>query len=440
MYSRRPTASAGLECCSFDPGWPSREADSEEVSTFKPPSRNLQTLRVLCPRDYMDPEMWRALQQYPSEVVKRCTSISFIKAESWRITTEGTEHLMTGYLTYEQSQAVSALQLSGPHGIFLEALARDTPRRAMAQWLPPGEHQGQAYLRAVLAQAQGQPLAFRKGGGTSLGVRITQGSATTSITSSWRVRGVPRAWSGADVVEALVNGADCSETEITSEAYGKRPWLVRTKIKDDDGSLALIIEAGTHRLQLERLQRRHRDTQFTDTARRPPNGNGKGKAREGAPFGAPVCIDDDDEALPNMEVDTGNGAPASGEGATTAPANTEAPAAKERKKSAQGTKRPLSPGARERATKDTWAEEDCGGGGHCFYNCVSAGFIMRTTGASIEDVKKDGTLQAKGKGLRARRAAFIEAHPERYRPYFTPTSSASQGSASQEDREHQPPC
>ena len=98
------------------PGGLPEKPTVRKVSTFKPPSRNLQTLRVLCPRDYMDPEMWRALQQYPSEVVKRCTSISFIKAESWRITTEGTEHLMTGYLTYEQSQAVSALQLSGPHG------------------------------------------------------------------------------------------------------------------------------------------------------------------------------------------------------------------------------------------------------------------------------------------------------------------------------------
>ena len=91
----------------------------------------------------MDPEMWKALQQYPSEVVKRCTSIAFLKAESWRITSEGTEHLMTGYLTYEQNQAASALKISGQHGIFLEALARDTPRRAIVQWVPPGEHKRQ---------------------------------------------------------------------------------------------------------------------------------------------------------------------------------------------------------------------------------------------------------------------------------------------------------
>ena len=224
-------------------------------------------------------------------------------------------------------------------------------------------------------------MAFRKGGGTSLGVRITPGGHATTIASSWRVRGVPRAWSGADVVAAL-NGADCSETEITSEAYGKRPWLVRTKVKDDDGALALIIEAGTHRLQLERVQRRHRADQANDTAWRPPKGKGKGKskAQEGAPFRTAVCIDDDEEALAVMEVDSGDGAPSGRDGSPADPVNTnsEAQAAGAGKDAPQGAKRPLSPGARGRATKDTWTEEDCGGEGHCFYNCVSAGFIIKT--------------------------------------------------------------
>ena len=44
---------------------------------------------------------------------------------------------------------------------------------------------------------------------------------------------------------------------VAAEAYGRKPWLVRKKIRKDDGALALTIEAGDHRLQLERVQRRH---------------------------------------------------------------------------------------------------------------------------------------------------------------------------------------
>ena len=128
-----------------------------------------------------------------------------------------------------------------------------------------------------------------------------------------------------------------------------------------------------------------------------------------------------------MEVDSGDGAPSGRDGSSADSGNTnsEAQATGAGKDAPQGAKRPLSPGARGRATKDTWTEEDCGGEGHSFYNCISAGFIIKTTGTTLEAVKNDGTLQAKGKGLRARLAAYIEAHAQRCRPYFTPNTGAS---------------
>ena len=138
-----------------------------------------------------------------------------------------------------------------------------------------------------------------------------------------------------------------------------------------------------------------------------------------------------------MEVDSGDGAPSGRDGSSAVSGNTnsEAQATGAGKDAPQGAKRPLSPGARGRATKDTWTEEDCGGEGHSFYNCVSAGSIIKTTGTTLEAVKNDGTLQAKGKGLRARLAAYIEAHAQRCRPCFTPNTGASQGSTTQEERE-----
>ncbi|CAE7729929.1 unnamed protein product, partial [Symbiodinium necroappetens] len=188
-------------------------------------------------------------------------------------------------------------------------------------------------------------------------------------------------------------------------ANSYRPWLMRGTLNKDTGELALLIEAGLKTLRAERVVGRQRSEAFREQPWKPAHvtkGKAAGKGRPDAvSAGFPLLMEiaDDDE-----------------EDGQAKDENQSAPEAMAVEGSqAKSTKRPRE-GDQSRAGKESWEEKECGGQGHCFYNCVTAGFVLKTSQASFEDIQK--TLPEKGRGLRARIATYVKEHPAAFRPYF----------------------
>ena len=368
-------------------GYPEAKSVRKQ-STFQPPKRTLQTLRVMCVRTYMLPDMWRVLQNSPSEVC-RLLGHKCHKTETWRYQGTGNEQVLTGYLTFETDVADQVLLLSGKNGIFVEALARDLRQKPLVRWQEPGEVGGVVYLQSVLRSAAGQPLAFRKGQGAAIGSRVPIGQKA-EIACTWRVRGVPKQWSQEDLQQVLT-GADFREVKILAEAQRGRPFLVRAT--DDTGSLALAVAAGDTNLQVERVLHRARGDGGADREWKPPTAKGKGKNKgqtQESGLASLGVASLSHGTAENMELDDEH----SKVQALANPSGTTA--ASEAKAS---LKRGRNPGEEDgRAYKDSWEEVECGGEGHCFYNCISTGFILRTSSSTLQAMQESGTIPAKGRG------------------------------------------
>lgn len=373
-------------------------------SSFQPPARDLQTVRIIAARSFMEPAMWANLQGSPRDVVTKLLGSKPIRAEGWKLVSGPSEdQSFVGYLTFEKAVAQKILGSSGRYGLFVEALARDQPVRAVVQWIAPGDMSGVAYLRDVLQQAKGRALAYRKGQGVCLGIRAQRGEAL-QVAATWRVRGVPKSWSEDDVVEAMT-GAGFHTVSVISEASSSRPWLMRGTLEKDTGELALLIEAGLKTLRAERVVGRQRSEAFRERPWKPERAT-KGKA---AGKGKPNVVSAGFPLLMEITDDGEDASEAKDE-------NQSAPDAMAVEGSqAKSTKRPRE-GDQSRAGKESWEEKECGGQGHCFYNCVTAGFVLKTSPASFEEIQK--TLAEKGRGLRARIATYVKEHPAAFKPYF----------------------
>lgn len=121
-----------------------------------------------------------------------------------------------------------ALQKSGVGGIFMDELATHrTMNSSRVEWFDPDKAEGLAYLKQVQSKANGQPLAFRKGGAKALGVRKPF-DKNVPDTGSWRIRGIPVQWYEEDLVSAL-QAAGFTQVAVLSKGHSRRPWLVRLR-------------------------------------------------------------------------------------------------------------------------------------------------------------------------------------------------------------------
>ncbi|CAE7261621.1 pol [Symbiodinium necroappetens] len=393
-------------------------------SSFKPPARDLQTLRVQAAKAFMHDEVWRALQGCPREVVGKLLGVKPHKAEGWKLVTgKDCDPYFVGYVTFVTTEAAKVLEQSGKNGLFSEPLARDQAARPMVQWVDPEGLVGISYLRKCLQAAAGKALALRKGQGSCLGIRARKGEAVKAV-STWRVRGVPRSWSDADIVDAL-QGAAFLNVTVLGEAQGSRPWLVRAELADDRGELAMLVEAGDKTLRIERVVGRQKAETFREKQWQPPRkGQGKAQGKGRTDTGSPepvdnaeaMAVDGDEQEEPGQADATSVGrGPSATEAEVKQPASTADEAA-----TGEGNDRGPKPSpAPKRQRVAQWEEIECGAAGHCFYNCVTAGFVLKTTRTAFEDIKDD--LNAKGRGLRSRVASYIQGHEERFKPFFEPS-------------------
>ena len=329
------------------------------TSTFSAPTREVSTLRVLIPREFLETDVWKNALAKPNDFVQTHIG-AFLSASRWKheITNNkgSTEELLEGYIRIDASQHEALLRKSGAGGVFCERLARDSIKQ-MVQWIPK-QCEGPAYLK--VAQQKSGSLAFRKGGGANLGLRLAAGEHPER-TSTWKVRHVPNSWAMEDLQQALL-GANFNDVKILSRGAAQRPWLVQTHTKKDAGEAALAIKVGQVYLHLERSQPKRRLEVKSEAWLRP---------RAQGPLKSPCDSTPDKEANP-MEVSL--------------------------------EKKPLEDALSEQASKKVKTHEkwydllECGGAGHCFFNCVATAWGMTKDNLDLDTLKPE--IPNRGRQLR----------------------------------------
>ena len=334
-------------------------------STFVAPERTLKLVRLVMPKAFIESSVWTDLRQRPFATAGRFFGVPLFKDGQWIEQTIAGETILVGYVQVEHKHLDRLLKNSGQHGCFVERLARDQPARQQVVWVAPEEDVGVGYLAKVRKAAGSLPLAFRKGGGASLGYRVPVGQ-TIAAKATWRVRGVPIKWNSEDLCEAI-NGAGFTETTVISPGGRQKPWLITAHQAADEGQLAILVEAGSVQLQLERLVGR-RDVSQGVTHKinpakppRPNKGGAEADKRKGDDGGG-------DSAAKRLKADGGGGI-----------AQTHGEA--------------------------WWRIRECGGQGHCMYNAIAVGYHMATDGTAFDKLKDQAAC--KGKDLRFKLAEHI---------------------------------
>ena len=132
------------------------------------------------------------------------------------------EVVLQGLVRVPTESTTDALQ-SGQAAVFFSLLAKES-KAVRVQWLEAPQHSGGVgYLQFARAEASrlGGALAYRRGGGKALGVRLP-----VPLGITWRLRGVPLAWEEAELEQALRGVGIQGTIKVVDRALGK-PWLVR---------------------------------------------------------------------------------------------------------------------------------------------------------------------------------------------------------------------
>ena len=155
-------------------------------STFVAPERTLKLVRLVMPKAFIEASVWTDLCQRPFATAGRFFGVPLFKDGQWIEQTIAGETILVGYVQVEHKHLDRLLKNGGQHGCFVERLARDQPARQQGVWVAPEEDVGVGYLAKVRKAAGSLPLAFRKGGGASLGYRVPM-EQTIAAKATWRV-------------------------------------------------------------------------------------------------------------------------------------------------------------------------------------------------------------------------------------------------------------
>ena len=217
-------------------------------STSPKVNRELACFRVAVCKSFLDDTQWEETVKAPIQTVKSLLPASaFHSSFKWTKTTQtlkdgGQETVLEGFLKVDKASADEVAKLSGSKGVFLSRLRQEEPKPCHVTWVEKLEDEKawQYYARVCqkAASSSGCPVAYRKGGGNSLGLRGT--GVGPAQTGSWFLQGVPRNWTANDV-ESVLSNAGCSETSVLRPPRRKCPWLVRTKPPNQFDSCTQVV-------------------------------------------------------------------------------------------------------------------------------------------------------------------------------------------------------
>ena len=216
----------------------------------------------------------------PGEVIKKlCPGNSFHSiygAKTVSYDGQAKATILEGYVKVTSADVEAVLKNSGEAGVFITRLAANWPRKDPVEWHQQLQVEADwDYVARVRCHAKQQacPMAFRKGGGASLGVPYKDGVVPPK-PYVWRVNGVPKTWTDEDLTQCL-KGADWKDVEILHPPRGRMPWLIRAQHAEADVAGPSGVYAGERLILLSRPGGRAPANAATLPA--PKKGKGKGR-------------------------------------------------------------------------------------------------------------------------------------------------------------------
>ena len=143
--------------------------------------------------------------------------------------------------------------MSGVDGVFGDRLVEEAVHKPMVSWLAKSEKDLKTYFLEALeeAKAASTSLAWRAGGGDSLGLRLKKAPAALPV-STWRVKGVPASWTESDLLKVLSDAGWSNGQVIVFPTKKIRPWLIRVQPYNQVTGLLAGIQVGDQFLTLEK--------------------------------------------------------------------------------------------------------------------------------------------------------------------------------------------
>ena len=318
------------------------------------------------------------------------------------------ETVLECYAKVAEADKAGLLKRSGANGIFVAELTRDQAK-PIVDWIQPGDVVGPAYLLLAQRQAaaEGRALAFRRGGGAALGLRVEPGKAAGDRTCTWRARHVPRDWVEEDLLGAFT-AAGFIDFEVVSPGRGSLPCA---KLKDDGGLPSLVIQTENHSIDVERAVAKRRMINL-DTEKLQFSGRGATAPRRTvnpAPSNAAAT----GPATNGTNALAGAKAASKGKGNQAGQATTG---------TNTGAQDPQTTGGGDRARSRSpvrgpsdWYDI---GAGQCFFNVVGAHYAVYRDGYTWKDACK--LAKARGAILRSEIASYIREKPDHFKPFWLP--------------------
>ena len=370
---------------------------------------NRQTFRISIAKHLLTKVLWEGMKANPSAHVHKVFGNRVHSTYGWReaqISSKRQQEpdiLLQGFLRTKESAAEAVLSKSGYDGLFIDRLSNQPGHqpRPNIWWVKKQEDETpEAYYQKALAEAktEGVPLAYRKGGGSFLGLRVAVNKYKPQL-HAWTLHAAPKHWGVNEVLECPLD-AGCEEVAIIRPPGRQRNWLVKAVVPDENSIGMLGIKAGDRVLYLNRVQGKVKRSEEVLQVIRPQY---KARTKE-APNSASARAK---PAVPPAQTSAG-------------PENKENKDGRTRSRSpSKDRKEP--PIVQELAGRYTVL--DCGGAGSCGYQCLAAALAL-DKGHDFNDV--ENTLVAKGRTTRHDIYKHMHKHDEEYKPWFHPDPEASE--------------
>ena len=376
--------------------------------------QGLAIFRVLVPKSLVAKDEWEGIRGNPRLSLKAWEGPLIHSTYGWKILSDkgkdGSEELvLEGFLRVKEASVGTFSERSGQGGVFLQRLVSPDAVSDNVWWLPRSDKESlvQYFLRAQKESGGKHPFAYRKGGGSSIGLR----HLNKPQPRAWRLSGAPKGWTEADIISCLTD-IGCTEVSILGLPRQRLPWLVRAigpdgnigviPITTEDAASTMLLSqvaSGSARTTSE-VERLGRGTRKADkpspVEKEAPSTPNARDSRSKSPHGEPAATQHDDPTQDaEMQEGDGNGS------------------ARARERSRTPKKPKDSPDALSQAV----TLHECGGDGRCGYQAIAAGMSFRAK-KSWESFKDN--LVAMGRTCRHDIYCHLKGHSAEYEPMFLP--------------------
>lgn len=227
------------------PEWPGPTMAVKAAETPIDENEELGPLRVMIWPQYLTPERWTEIWQAPEKVISGQTEpgVSF-RTYGWRDVRIDSYHGLLGYAKLPKKEAERLVQQSGKRGIFMENLVLDGKREPV-DWVDrKKEETDREYYRRVLtiADEKKAPLAVRRGGGASLGLRGV--TPSRKERQRYAATGVPTSWTPGTLQKWLEAQQWREASDISAPRHRYGTWLFTATRPEGEKEGALLYKVG----------------------------------------------------------------------------------------------------------------------------------------------------------------------------------------------------